>query len=334
MKNELVLNPIEFGIEESQALELTKGLSTILSEREVLKDAYLDVIEMEITQDNLSVFKELRLKIRDNRTKGIEKWHTANKAYFLAGGRFVDAIKNKESLVNNDMEEKLMNAEKHFENLEKERIAKIQSERIEQLTPFVESTENLLLSDMDEDVWNAYLSTKKQQFEDKKAAEEKAEADRLEALRIEAERIKAQEIENARLKAEAEKREREIEAERKKNAEIQAKKDAEAKAERERIEAENKAKLDAERKERERIERELKAKQDAELKIEKERIEAEKLAKIEAEKLAKAPIKKQLKTWILSLTCGEPPILDDTVKDILVKFESFREWSLKEIDKL
>ena len=98
------------------------SLAVIQNEREALINAYDDVIELEITHKNIKIFKELRLKIRDNRTKGIEPWHTTNKAVSLAIGRTIDAIKNREVEVNKRMEESLLNAEKHFENLEKQRI--------------------------------------------------------------------------------------------------------------------------------------------------------------------------------------------------------------------
>ncbi len=119
---ELTVNPKEFGIEETKANELTSGLSTTLIEREALKESYKSIISLEITEDNLDKFKDLRIKIRDNRTKGIEKWHKANKEFFLTGGRFVDAIKNKEIIINEEMEAKLLAAEKFFENKEKERL--------------------------------------------------------------------------------------------------------------------------------------------------------------------------------------------------------------------
>lgn len=93
----LVVNPKEFGLEENKALELTSGLTTILTERETLKNAYLDVIDLDITEENLPTFKELRLKIVKNRTQGIEKWHKTTKDFFLTGGRFVDSVKNKEA---------------------------------------------------------------------------------------------------------------------------------------------------------------------------------------------------------------------------------------------
>lgn len=74
MTNKLVkVDPKEFGLEDQKANELTSGLTTILAEREVLKAEFLEVSALEITEDNLDTFKKLRLRIRDNRTKGIEK---------------------------------------------------------------------------------------------------------------------------------------------------------------------------------------------------------------------------------------------------------------------
>ena len=113
MENELV--PSAYGLEESQAKEITIGLSTIKKERDALIESFENVIQEEISEENIPMFKTLRLQIRDNRTKGIEPWHKSNKAYFLAGGRFVDAIKNREVQVNTRMEDALMSCEKHYE---------------------------------------------------------------------------------------------------------------------------------------------------------------------------------------------------------------------------
>jgi len=335
MENQvLVVNPKEFGIEKKQALDLTKGLNPILDEKEKLREQFQELITQEVTPENTKLFRELRLKIRDNRTKGTDVWHKAGKEFFLMGGKFYDAIKNKENQDNKAMESALEDKENHFIKIEAERITNLNNSRKELVAPYVESVENLFLADMEEDVWNAYLSTKKQKFEDLKAAEEKAEAERIAAEEAEAERIKAQEIENKRLKAEAEKREKEIEAERKIEAEKQAKKDAEAKKEREKIEAENKKKLDAERKERERIQKELQAKEDAEVQA---KIEAEKLKQQkqkEAEKLAKAPIKKQLQKWISDCKIESAPVSNETTKEIEEKFKAFKQWALTQIEKI
>jgi colicin import membrane protein len=200
----LVIDPKEFGLEETQATDLTAGLSTILKERQVLIEAYEDVMLLELLPENLATFKELRLNIRDNRTKGIEVWHTTNKAYFLTGGRFVDAKKNMESAVNKRMEDKLMEGEKHFENLKKEADEKLQNERVELLAPYVEDAEERDLKGMEADVWESYLDTKKKDHTAIMEARAKAEAELLAKEKAEAEEQERIRLENVKLKEEAE----------------------------------------------------------------------------------------------------------------------------------
>ncbi len=108
-----------FGIEPTKAKEMVSGLGTTLSERKVLEDAYVDVIELDITTENLPTFKELRLKIVKNRTQGLTKWKEKEKAFYLAGGNFIQAIYNKEVAINEQMEAKLLEAGKFFENQKK-----------------------------------------------------------------------------------------------------------------------------------------------------------------------------------------------------------------------
>jgi hypothetical protein len=253
---------------------MTSGLDTVLAEREILKNAYLDVIDLPITSENLETFRELRLKIRDNRTKGIEKWHKLNKAFFLNGGRFVDAIKNKEIAINEDWEAKLLEAEKFFENQEKARIKALNDARIERLKPYLENVDGQDFSMMDDYDFDDFVEVKKLQFERKQEAE-RIERERIEAERLaEIERQKAIEAENAKLKAEAK---------------IEAEKQAKIQAQLEKERAEAKAKQDAIQAEAERKAREEKAKQDAILA--QERVEKQKL--IDAENARLAEIEKQ-----------------------------------------
>ena len=317
------VKPELYGLELVKAQEMTSGLSTTIAEREVLKKSYADVIELEITTDTLPIFKELRLKIVKNRTQGIEKWHTTNKAFYLAGGRFVDAIKNKEIVVNQEMESKLLEAEKYFENLEKEKAKLLNESRIEKLTPYVDDITGLDFSPMTDEDFDDYLLGKKTRFEneqkEKLEAEQKAEAERL----AEVERQKAIELENAKLKAEAELKEKALAEERKLQAEKEAKLKEEADAKL-KIEQEAKAKLEAE----------LKSKKDAELKAESERLAKIESDKKEADKLAKAPVKKQLQQWVNSFEISTPIIENDLSLEIAKKFEAFKKWSLTEIEKL
>ena len=201
------VKPEIYGLELIKAQEMTSGLITTISEREVLKKSYSDVIQLEITTETLPIFKELRLKIVKNRTQGIEKWHKVNKEFYLNGGRFVDAIKNKEIIVNQEMEAKLLEAEKYFENLEKEKANLLNESRVAKLVPYIDDVFGLDFSAMTDEDFDDYLLGKKTRFENAQKenleAEQKAEAERL----AEIERQKAIEIENAKLKAEAEAKE-------------------------------------------------------------------------------------------------------------------------------
>lgn len=331
----------EFGLEEKQATEIVSGLNQILEERKVLSEMYSEVINLEITEENLIKFRELRLKIRDNRTKGIQVWHKVNKEFYLRGGQFVDAIKNKEIAENERMESNLEQNENHFERMEKERKHALNEERKLLLIPYIDSVDNLQLHEMDFDVWDAFLSTKKLKFEENLAEQKRIEAEKLEAERIEKERIEAQRIENERLKIEAEKREKEIQAERER-----VEKENKERIEKERIEAEKLAKIQAEekakqdeilrkeREEKEKLEKELQAKKDAEIQAEKQRLAKIESDKLEAEKLAKAPIKKQLKVWVDSFKIENAPIENDLSNDINLKFESFKKWAESQINNL
>jgi colicin import membrane protein len=346
MTNQLVkVDPKEFGLEDQKANELTSGLTTILAEREVLKAEFLEVSSLEITEDNLDTFKKLRLRIRDNRTKGIEKWHKANKEFFLTGGRFVDAIKNKEVIENEAMENKLEAAEKHFENLEKIRIKAVHYSRVSILLPFGYDIGAVDFGMMDENMFNAILTGAKKNHEDRIEAERKADEARLEAIRIEAEEREKQRIEMERLRTENEAKEKALEAERKSALEAQAKADAdrkalEAKAQKEReeatklakAEADKQAKILAEQKAKaDKLAAELKAKADAEAKAEVDRIAAEK-------KAAKSPDKEKLKSAlnsvlfpVLDMKTAEGHKLYTLIQDQSAKFQA---WANTQIEQL
>lgn len=324
------VNPKLYGLEEVKAKEITSGLSVTLSEREALIESYKAVIELPITSENLEVFKSLRLKIRDNRTKGIEKWHTANKAFYLAGGRFVDAIKNKEVLVNEQMEEKLSVAEKHFENLEKERLAKINLERREVLRPYVEDVDNMDFTQMNDYDFDDFVLGKKTRFEANLEAERIAEENRLKEIEAENERKRLEEIEIERVRQENEVLKKEAEE---KELALQKEREENERKSREALERQE-AELKAEREKQAKIEDELQAKKDAEAKAEAERLAEIERQKKEADKLAKAPIKKQLSLWVDGFTISEINVDNDKKKLILEKFEAFKKWAKSEIETI
>jgi hypothetical protein len=375
MNQELILvNPQDFGIEENQVNDLLGNLPQIKSERVILEEAYEDVILLDL--DDLETSKkarELRLLIRDNRTKGIEKWHKVAKDYFLKGGQFVDAIKRKEIEVNQRMEEKLEEMEKYAENKEKERIEALKQSRLSQLEPFAEFVPfGIDLGVLSDEDFEKTLNGAKLQMEAKIKAEIEADKQRIEAEKkaeaeriAEQKRIEAQRLENERLKKEAEEKEKKLEERHNKlkpyinlirdyNATLKLSDfdfekelktlnkasvaDAnfrfEQEAKLEKERKENEAKLEAERQAKAKLEAELKAKKEAEENAEAQRLAEIERQKKEAEKLAKAPIKKQLTQWVDSFDIPDFSQKNDLATEILKKFESFKTWSKAEINKL
>lgn len=359
MTNQLIkVNPNEFGLEETKANEMVSGLQPIFAEREILAAQYAEIITKEINAATIKEAKELRNRIVKNRTQGIEAWHKVNKEFYLRGGQFVDAIKRKEVAENERMEANLSDIEKHYENIEKERLDKLQIERVEAISPYVTDTTGLDFRTMQQEVFDAYLAAKKQAYFDFKAAEKAAEEERIAkelAEKAEQERIR---LENEKLKKEAEEREAILKAEREKAEQERLAVEAKIQAEREKIQAEEKKKADelakkqaedkakqdailkAEQEAKAKIEAELKAKKEAEEKIEQDRLADIKRKEAEAAKLAKAGDKAQLNAWVESMLIngiGTESMKQESIdvaNSIMTKFESFKSWAKQEIEKL
>lgn len=261
MENEIVLS--SSGLEEKQEAEIKNGLSTIIKEREALIESFENVIQEEISEENIPMFKTLRIQIRDNRTKGIEPWHTANKAFFLNGGKFVDSIKNKEILINKRMEDALSTCEKHFEIQEENRLKELQAEREGLIAEFLfEGEEHREYAKMDDELWTAIFESKKKAHADNLEVLRKAEEERIAKEKAEEEARIAMQEENERLKKEAEDKAKDDKIEADKRAKIEA--DRLAKEAKEKAIAD--AKLKAEQDAKQKLEDELKAKAEAEAK--------------------------------------------------------------------
>jgi hypothetical protein len=324
MNNLVKVDPKEFGLEETKAQDIALQFKPMLDKMVELETEFNEVVKLDIENPETSKkAKELRSKYVKVRT-GTAEIHKQQKAFYLAGGRFVDGWKNAQLFASQGKEEKLIEIEKYYENIEKQKLQALKQERVDMLKPYIDNAEELELHLMTEDVWEAYFMVKKKNHEERIEAERIAELQRIEEeLRLEKER-EAQRLENERLRKEAEKREKEIEAERKKQADIIAKQQREAQE-----------KLDAERKERERIENELKAQKEAEAqRLRQEHFEAEKRRK-EADKLAKAPIKKQLENWVSEFNINIPVTLNDNelANEILSTFWKFKSWATKEVER-
>jgi len=230
----------QYGLEETKATEISRMFKPMLDQMVDLEVQYNEVLSREIEPETIQMARDLRLAYVKVRT-GTAKIHKQLKDFYLQGGRFVDGWKNAQVMASQGNEEKLRSIEDHFVNLDREKKAKLQLERAEQLKTYTDFVPEQL-GEMDQEVWNSYI------FGVKAAKEAKDEEDRL----SEEEGIKAQK-----------KEERRQAIIRKQNAALR-KKQREQEEEIKRIQVEDEKKFQEEREKREKAEKELQAKRDQE----------------------------------------------------------------------
>lgn len=339
-----LVDPAEFGLTTDKAAVIEQSFAPVISEREALNQVYDLIIKKEITPETAKEAGDLRKKLVKVRTKTAEI-HKVEKAFYLAGGRFVDAWKNKNTVAIEQMEETLSGIENYFVRIEEARLAALKIERENELRPYlIEGMPTPAnLETLSDDMWNAYLTGSKvaheaRQAEAKRLEEERIEAARKEAARIEAERIENERIrqENERLRKDAEEKAAQLERDRK-AAEA---KQEEARKEAERLqreaaerEAEIVRKAEAERRKLQAEKEELERKEAARIaEEEKARKDAEKAAK----KAANAPAVDKVKNAVHTLTLPEIEITDNELRAaycvIRQKFEAFKKWAIIEIE--
>ncbi len=178
----VAINPTEFGIDKNRAMEISNKFSPIQPEIDAFTQQYNALLTQEINADVAYDARALRLKLRDLRTKKINVVHKSEKEFFLAGGKFVDAWKNKLNTAIELMEERLTEIEKFEERREAERIEQFRKERWEEMSKYT-SIEPKDLGTMDEFIYKATLNGLKAEYERQQEEDRKAEEIRLEAER-------------------------------------------------------------------------------------------------------------------------------------------------------
>lgn len=271
-------------IEKSKAQQIKKTFEPMVEMLQDFESAYDEVLETSkegVTRDVTMKAKRLRIDITKVRIE-TGKLKDKQKEYIKLEDKAIMGVHNIIVWAVKEKEDVLKQIENHFEIQEQKRLEKLQSDRAEKLSKYVEDAYERDLSKMDEDVWIAYFEAKKREYNDRIEAERKAEEERIAKEKAEAKERERIRKENERLKKEAEEREKRAKIEAEKRAKLEAKRKAKEGAERRAYEA----KLKAEREEKERIEREERARREkleAELKA-KEEAEEKRLAQIEADK--------------------------------------------------
>ena len=198
---------------------------------------------------------------------------------------------------------------KRFEDEQKE--LKVQ-ERILKVSKIAPELDRSNFENMTDDVFEVFYKGIEKQYQDRIEAERKVEEERIAKEKAEEEAREQQRLENLRLKAEAEAREKQLAEER-------------AKAEEERKAIEEKARKLAE---------ELEQKRLAEEKAKKEELARVEAEKKEAENLSKAPIKNQLSAWVNSFELPKTNVNNELSQDIKAKFEAFKKFCASKLKKI
>ncbi len=296
--NELTITKELSGLDKGKAKQIEAVFAPMVKMLKKFEGAYDKIIALEMSRDTCIKAKRLRLDISKVRTDA-DKVRKVQKEEYLRAGNAIQGVYNILKFAVADKEEKLKNIETHYERIEEEKAKRLQVEREAELLKYDVDGGALALGDMDDVVWNNFLSGTKGNHEAVIAAEKKAEGERIAAERKEAEEREKMRIENEQLKEEAA---------------VATK----AKAEADRIAAAERqaqeAKIREEREAREKLEREI---------VDRE-VEAERIAKKEADRKAAAEKKAQLapdkeKLYIIAadLLTKKETVVSDDAKDAI-----------------
>jgi hypothetical protein len=196
------LDPTEYGLDENRAKEVEVAFTPAIIERDALLDVYQNLLTLEITPAVCEQAGELRKKLVKIRTN-IGRIHQSEKAFYLAGGKFVDAWKNKNIAPIEMMESNLSDIELHYVRIENARISALGEERSQLVAKYTTAIPSGLAM-MEQETFDSLLLGIKAGYEakikaEKELAEEmerKKEADRIEMARLSAEnkRLEAERI--------------------------------------------------------------------------------------------------------------------------------------------
>jgi len=180
------IDPKEYGLEESKAEQIANQFKPMLDKMVELEKEFNEIVVLPIESPTTSArAKELRLKYVKVRT-GTAEIHKAQKAFYLAGGRFIDGWKNAQLFASQGIEEKLDAIEKYAENLEKERKLKLKAEREAELSNYCDNVQMFPLGDMEQLAYEQLLNGQILAHEAKIESERKAEEQRIAIEKAEA----------------------------------------------------------------------------------------------------------------------------------------------------
>ena len=181
MKEELTIKPETFGLTTEKGISILESFNPKLTELSALQQEYTELIKKEITLELVAEAKVFYKQITTFESS-LNTIHKAEKDFYLQGGRFVDALKNKGIVHSAEMKVKVKAIVDYYANIEKAKLVELEVERRNLLEPFYKETHLLDLRTMADDVFENFLSAKKATHELEVKAQ--SEADELENDRL------------------------------------------------------------------------------------------------------------------------------------------------------
>lgn len=196
----VVINPKEFGLGTAEATEIESVFIPVIAERKILAEIYSQIIGKELSEELTIEARDLRLKLVKVRTS-TDKIHKTAKAFYLAGGKFVDAWKNSNVTMVAQMEAKLSEIENYYINIEKAEKAALLSTRKGLLMQYCDDTSCYNLVEMTNEMFLEVLAFHKQKYDEKMEVCRLAEIERERMAKGREEEQKRIAEENRALKA-------------------------------------------------------------------------------------------------------------------------------------
>lgn len=160
--NQLQVIPQEYNLQPQEAENVLTAFAPKAIEFNALLQQYTPLLTMDI-EEALEPAKELKKKLIEFE-KEVNKLHKTHKEFSLNYGRFVDSNKNIYSVT--EYKKKLDEIIKYEELQRKAKEKEVADARHLELSQYMNDTSHIDLGTMQEEIYQAFLSTKKKEFED------------------------------------------------------------------------------------------------------------------------------------------------------------------------
>ncbi len=175
----VIIDPEEFGLTTKKAGEIEGTFSPLKTEYDALLKVYETIMNSEITSELCEKAKRCRIDA-GKLIKGISDVHKVEKAVFWQGGLYVDAIKNRDTRLVEQIKTGSKKIEDHYLIIELKRIEKVRVQRTKELSRFTDQIPEELGA-MRMEIYHNYLAGAKVIYKDMLRAKKKAEEDRIAA---------------------------------------------------------------------------------------------------------------------------------------------------------